>query len=505
MRRSLTLGMAAIALAAASTALAQAPQRGGTLQVATDQSPVGLDPHVATAFSTALINQNIYEGLTEIDQNLRVQPALASRWTSSDGGLKYTFTLRPNVVFHNGEAMTSSDVAYSFRRVMDAKTASPFASRLNLVKTLSTPNPTTFVIELSKPFAPLLSEIADIRIVPEQYVAGGGDLQRRAIGTGPFMLREWIPDTALVLERNPRYWRSGLPYLDVVRVNIVPDAATRQVGLASGTYHFLPNVDPSVAVTLKNTPNVQLIRSNDLAYTLVGMNTTRKPFDNPLVRQALNYALDRNQIVQAAYFGEGVPAGPLSPALKSWSTPTSAFACYRADPERARALLRQAGYPNGVDFELMTFGTIKTVLDVATVAQAQLQKAGFRPKLVVKEFGQFVQDWRNSNFDAFVSSNGGSSDPDGYLYRTFVTGGSTNVFKYTNPTVDQLLEKARTTVDAAQRRTMYAQLQNTLACSGPIAHVAYGTLFSVARENFRGYIQPPTRSLIFLRQAWLAR
>jgi peptide/nickel transport system substrate-binding protein len=497
--------LAAALTAFATGALAQTPQKGGTLQIATDQSPVGLDPHIATAFSTFLITNNIYESLVEIDRNLRPQPSLATKWTAGENGLRYTFTLRTGVTFHDGDAFNSADVVYSFQRVLDPKTGSPNASRLNLVKSVTASGPNAVVVELTKPFAPLLNELANIAIVSDKYVSGGGDLQRRTNGTGPWLLKEWVPDTYLLLDKNPRYWMKGLPHMDALKFNIVPDAATRQVGLSSGTYHLLPNVDPSIAVTLKTTPSVQLFRSQDLAYTLIGMNTTKPPFNNALVREALNYAIDRNQVVQAALFGEGVPAGPLSPALKSWATPATAFPCYRADPNKARALLRQAGYPNGIDFELMTFGTLKTVLDTATVTQAQLTKAGFRPKLVVKEFGQFVQDWRNSNFDAFVSSNGGSSDPDGYLYRTFVSGGSTNVFKYANTRVDQLLEQARTTVNQATRRSLYAQLQNTLACQGPVAHIAYGTLFSAARDNLKNFVQTPTRSLIYLRQAWISR
>lgn len=491
-------------LALASAALAQTPERGGTLQLAVDQSPVGLDPHVATAFSTVAVNSNIYEGLVEIDPALKVRPALATRWTRSPDGLSYTFTLRPGVSFHNGQALTAEDVVFSMDRVKDAKTASPYASRLSLVKDIRATGPLEVRFELSRTFTPFLSELAGIAIVPAAYVRGGGDLQRRAVGTGPFQLKEWAPDTFVLLERNPRYWQRGLPYLDALRFNIVPDASTRQLGLQGGTYQMLPNVDASIAATLKSAPGVQLLRSQDLGYSLLGMNVSRKPFDNPLVREALNLAIDRNQLVQAVYFGEAQPAGPLSPLLRGFAPPAASFPCYSRNVERARQLLRQAGYPNGVDFNILTFSTIKTVADTAQVLQAQLRDAGFRAKLDVQEFGSFVQNWRNSNFDAFVSLNGGSADPDGYLYRTFVTGGSTNVFKYSDPTVDRLLEQGRTT-DGATRVRAYSQLQSTLACRGPVAHLAYGVLFSAARTNVKGFVPHPSRSLASLRATWIDR
>ncbi|MER3555022.1 MAG: ABC transporter substrate-binding protein [Meiothermus sp.] len=486
-------------------ALAQNPVRGGTLQLAVDSSPAGLDPHVATAFATFLVTGEIYEGLVEVDERLAIRPALAESWKVSEDGLKYTFKLRSGVAFHNGQAMTSADVVGSFDRVKDPKTGSPLASRFNLVKEAKATGPNEVTFELSQPFAPFLSELSGLAIVPGEYVKGGGDLGRKAVGTGPFQFKEWVPDTYILLERNPRYWRQSRPYLDALKFNIVPDPATRQVGLASGTYQFLPNIDPSLAVTLKDTPGTKLLQSQDLSYSLIGMNTGRKPFDNPKVREAFNYAIDRNALVQAVYFGLGTPAGPLSPGLKSWSSPTSAWACYSYNPVKAKQLLAQAGYPNGVDFTILTLGSVKTVVDAAQVVQAQLAQAGFRAKIEVLELGKFVQEWRNSNFDAFASLNGGSSDPDGYFFRTFSTGGSTNVFKYSNPQVDQLLNQGRTATGMDARRKIYTQLQAILACQGPIAHLAYGTLFSAARDNVQGFKPSPTRSLASLRDVWLAK
>ncbi|AFZ69468.1 ABC transporter substrate-binding protein [Deinococcus peraridilitoris] len=492
---SATLGLGA--------ACAQPVDRGGTLQLAVDQSPVGLDPHLATAFSTFAITGQVYEGLLEVDAKLKLRPLLASKHIKSDDGLTYTFTLRQGVKFHNGNPLTAEDVVYTMDRIKDPKLASPLASRLSAVKDIraSGPNEVTFV--LSKPFAPFLSEVATIGIVDKEYVSGGGDLQRKAVGTGPFRLQEWVPDTYVQLEKNPSYWVKNQPYLDALKYNIVPDASTRQLGLQSGTYHFLPTIDASLAVNLKNTPSVQLLKSQDLAYNLLGMNTTRKPFNDPRVREALNYAVNRPELVEAVYFGDAVPAGPIPAALNTLATPTSNFGCYSYNPARARQLLRDAGYPNGVNFDLLTFSTIKTVADTAQVLQAQLAKAGFNAKIDVQEFGNFVQNWRNSNFDAFVSLNGGSVDPDGHLYRHLISGGSTNVFKYSDATVDKLLEQGRTSSSSANRLRTYAQLQKILACRGPIAFLAHGTLYSAARQNVKGFTPNPTRSLSSFKTTWL--
>ncbi|WP_309570309.1 ABC transporter substrate-binding protein [Deinococcus sp.] len=488
-----------------ATAGAQQVERGGTLQLAVDQSPVGLDPHVATAFSTFVVTGQIYESLLEVDANLKIRPLLASKYTRSDDGLTYTFTLRPGVKFHNGDALSAGDVVYSMNRVKDPKTASPLASRLSSVTSVKASGPLQVTFTLSKPYAPFLSEVATIDIVDQKYVEGGGNLQRAAIGTGPFVFKQWIPDTALVLDKNPAYWAKGQPYLDGLKFNIVPDASTRQIGLQGGTYQFLPNIDASVAATLKTAPGVQLLRSQDLAYSLLGMNVSRKPFDDPRVREALNYAINRPEIVQGVYFGDAVPGGPIPPALKTYATPVSNFPCYTYSPAKAKDLLRQAGYPNGVDFSILTFSTIKTVSDAAQVLQAELAPAGFRAKIDIQEFGNFVQNWRNSNFDAFVSLNGGSVDPDGQLYRTVVSGGSTNVFKYKDPAVDALLEQGRSTTSNGSRVRTYAQLQKTLACRGPAAFLAYGALYSATRSEVQGFTPNPTRSLAALKTTWIKR
>jgi len=483
---------------------AQTITKGGVLQLAVDQSPVGLDPHVATAFSTFAITQLIYEGLMTTDPSLKLRPQLATKYTKSEDGLKYVFTLRPGVKFQNGDAFTSADVVFSMDRVKNPKTASPLASRLSAVKDVVATGPLEVTFTLTKPFAPFLDQVASIDIVDHTYVAGGGDMQRKPVGTGPFMLKAWIPDTAVELAKNPKYWVKAQPYLDGLKYNIVPDASTRQLGLQSGTYQMLPNIDPSVATLLKATPQVDLLKSQDLAYTLLGMNTSRKPFNDPRVREALNYAINRPELVQAVYFGEAQPGGPIPPAIRAFATPTSGFSCYASNASKARDLLKQAGYPDGVNFNILTFSTIKTVSDTAQVLQAQLAKAGFKAKIDVQELGGFIQNWRNSNFDAFVSLNGGSVDPDGQLYRTVVSGGSTNVFKYADPAVDALLEQGRTTTSAAQRVRIYSKLQSVLACKGPAAFLAYGNLYTAVTKNVNGFVSSPTRSLSGLKTTWIA-
>ncbi len=489
----------------ASIAVALAPCAGAqTLQIAVDQSPVGLDPHVATAFSTQLVNSTIYEGLTAIDADLRVVPGLASGWTVSPDGLTYVFRLRAHARFHDGSPVTPADVVASVARVRDPKTGSPFASRFGMLQTTEPDGADGVRFVLASPSAPFLTQLATLAIVPAAAASGGLDLARHPDGTGPFAFREWIANTLIALDRNAAYWDTELPKLAGLRFNIVPEAATRQLGLTGGAYQLLPGIDAATALQLRAQPAVRVQSTQDLAYSVIGLNASRPPFDKPEAREALDYAIDRAQLVQAAYLGQGTPAGPLSPALKDWALPTSAFPCYAPDPDRAKALLRQAGVALPLKVTMNVLGSLPQVVDMAQVVQAQAKRAGIEFTLNVQEAGRFIQDWRGGNFAAFASLNSGGPDPDDYFGRSFQTGGATNVYKYSNKQLDKILGEARTSTDPSRRKSLYDQAQRILACTGPAIHVAYGTLFTAERTALGGFTISPTRSLRGLRQATLA-
>ena len=250
---------------------------------------------------------------------------------------------------------------------------------------------------------------------------------------------------------------------------------------------------------------MKLLQVQDLAYSLIGVNASKPPFDKAEVREALNLAIDRAQLVQAAYYGRGVPGGPLSPALTAWALPTSDFACYRPDPSGAKQKLAAAGLTLPVKATLNVLGSLQQVVDIAQVVQAQANKAGFDLHLNVQEQGRFIADWRASNFEAFASLNSGSPDPDDYFGRAFQTGGATNVFKYSDPALDRLLIAARAEQDQAKRKQLYDQAQRILACTGPAVDLAYGTLYTAIRSDVVGFEPVATRSLRYLRETKIAR
>jgi len=495
-------GRAAIACVVGAFSTSASAQ---VLELAVDASPSGLDPHIATAFaSLQVVNGTIYEGLTAIDEDLRVVPGLAESWEISDDGTTYTFTLREGMTFHDGSPVEAADVIASYNRVRADAIGSPLASRVAAIEGMEAPDPRTVVLTLAEPSAPLLASLSSIAIVPRTFEDDAESLQREPVGTGPFRFDEWVPNGHIAMSAYDGYWEADLPYLDGVEVNIVPESATRQVGLVSGQYHMLPNIDPATALQLQGQPGVEIAETLELAYSLIGMNVTREPLGNPAVREAINTALNRQDIVDAALFGAGVPAGPLSPALTDWAADAGSFPCYAADPEQARQILADAGVETPVELELLVLPR-QDIRDIAQVVQQQLEAAGFEVTLNIPELGTFVQNWRNSDFDLFASVNAGSIDPDDYFYRTFRTGGSTNVFQYSNEDVDSLLDTGRSTTDMAERQSAYGEVQSILACNGPAAFLTYGQLFTAMADEVEGFDIIANRSLQALRSTSLAQ
>ncbi len=247
----------------------------GTLEIAVDSSPAGLDPHKVTAFSSFAVIGQIYDGLFELNSDLQLEPALATAYEVSDDGLTYTVSIREGVKFHNGRDMTAADVVWSLERILDPEVVSPQASRFAEVAEAEATDDYTVVFTLSRPFAPFVSNLANLTVVPQEAVEEFGDLQQQAVGTGPFRLVEHVPDTYLRLEANEDYYRPGQPGVAAVRYNIVPESSTRVAGLRNGTYHLLPTVDPSAAEILSVTPGISLLGEQDLSYTLLGMNVDR--------------------------------------------------------------------------------------------------------------------------------------------------------------------------------------------------------------------------------------
>jgi peptide/nickel transport system substrate-binding protein len=284
--------LAALMAFAAPAGFAQSAQK--VLTIGVDQEAVGLDPHIVTAFSSFRRIDLLYNRLVRLDDNLAIVPDLAESWDIPNN-LTYVFHLRHGVKFHNGREMKADDVKYSLERVLDPKTASPGRSFISSIKSIDVADSYTVRISLTSPLASLLDGLTsnNCSIVPREAVEQNGNLQKVAVGTGPFMLKEWVPDNSMTLVRNPDYFEKGAPLLDTIIFRVIPEQASLLAGVKSGELDMATINEGSIIMQAKGEQGLVVMQKPGINVRTFGFNTTRKPFDDVRVREAVALALDR--------------------------------------------------------------------------------------------------------------------------------------------------------------------------------------------------------------------
>ena len=497
------------ATAPSPSASASGPKKGGTLILARAGEVTNLDPHKVPAFTSARVFELVYSYLMRLDENLAVQPDLAeSMPTTSSDGKTVTVKIRSGVKFHNGDALTSADVKYTFDRIIDAKNAAVARSFFGDVDTITAPDATTVVFNLKTPNAALIAYMAhpNTGIVSKKIGEANADLSKKetAIGSGPFKLAEWVPDNYMRFEANKDYYVAGQPYLDGIRINVVPDETSITAALRTKAADMGIIFDAKVARTLRSETGVTLSAKPSLGYNLLFVNTKRPPFDNLKVRQAIAYAIDRKAIIDAVAFGEGEVTGPVAPALTNYALPTSQYPLYTRDVAKAKALLQEANV-GPVSFTMLTQTTEPVYAkDIAQLVQAQLAEIGVTMKIETLEFTQWVDRWLKADFDMAPGLNGGGPDPDFYVFRYFTDDGNLNfVTSYKNPISSDAIKQARATTDVAKRKELYTTAQKELVNGVPFIWLYVGRDYNAMLPTTKGFIHLPTGSIIYLRQTWL--
>jgi peptide/nickel transport system substrate-binding protein len=485
------------------------PKKGGTLILARSGEVTNLDPHKVPAFTSARVFELVYSYLMRLDENLGVQPDLAeSMPTTSADGKTVTVKLRSGVKFHNGDPLTSADVKYTFDRIIDTKTNAVARSFFTDVDTITAPDPTTVVFNLKNPNGALLAYMAhpNTGIVSKKIGEANADLSKKetAIGSGPFKLAEWVPDNFMRFDANKDYYVSGQPYLDGIRINVVPDESNLAAALRTKAADMAIVTDAKVAKTLRSETSVTLDSKPSLSYNLLFLNTKRKPFDNLKVRQAVAYAIDRKAIIDAVALGEGEVTGPIAPALANYALPTSQYPLYTRDVAKAKQLLQEANV-GPVSFTILTSTTEPSYgKDEAQLVQAQLAEAGVTVKIETTELTQYVDRWLKADFDMATGLNGGGPDPDFYVYRYFTDDGNLNfVTSYKNPVSSDAIKTARATTDPAKRKDLYTTAQKELVNGVPFIWLFVGRDYNATLPTTKGFTHLPNGSIIYLRQTWL--
>ncbi|MCL2006625.1 MAG: ABC transporter substrate-binding protein [Treponema sp.] len=449
--------------------------------------PAGLDPHINTAHASILVHKQIYNKLLRMDEHLNFHPELAERWTEGPGNT-YTFYLRRGVRFHNGREMVADDVVYSYNRMMDPALGSVARAYFSLVERVEAVDNYTVRFTLSGPDAIFLQYVTSnySAIVPREEVERHGDLNNVPVGTGPFMFRENIPGNRVVLERNPHYFIPNEPRLDTLTFAIMPDESARLNALRTGAIH-LAVLPPTILPLVRGNNDIIVRDFLSANYDFIGFNLTEAPFNDIRVRQAISLLIDRQEIITAIYDGYAQATGPVPRTMEKWAVNIDTNEFYIPDVQRARTLLTQAGFPNGIDVKI-TAGITRLTTQVSELLVSQLARGGVRAELEILETAQFVAAWRDRTHQTMVSSNGGGADPDRSIGLFFHSGSATNVWGYVNPRIDQLVEAGRIETDENRRHAIYAEAQTIILRELPNIFFVSPSDFHFHRANVEGYM-----------------
>ncbi|MDG4766745.1 ABC transporter substrate-binding protein [Solwaraspora sp. WMMD406] len=446
-----------------------ADPQAGTLVVAISSEPDSLDVHVSTASPTFLVLENVYDTLVEPAPDLSFQPALATDWEVSDDLLTWTFHLRDGVTWHNGQPFVADDVVASFDRITDGETAAN-AWRFESVDEVRAVDDRTVEFVLNRPTPNLLANVGGFKgmaIVAPELLDGDG-LTTDAIGTGPFRFVSYTPGDRIILEANPDYWGDG-PHVDRVEFRFISEPTTALTNLRTGSVHLTNNVPPQEAGALRDDPDVELgqVASND--YWYFTCNFDRPPFDDIDVRRALSFAIDREQVAQAAFFDAATPVQSAMPPGNFWATD---YAPFDYDPEQARELLAGAGV-DGLTVDLMLTNEFPHTLQAAEVIASQWQDVGVEVEIRTLDFASWLDEQGAGSYDCYVLGWLNNLDGEYAYYAQHHSTGSFNFHGYADPQVDQLLDQARASVDDADRKPLYDQAARLI-----IDDVSYGYLYS---------------------------
>lgn len=488
----------------ASGALQMAPTPGGTTVWAQELDPVSLDPHTTSNFSTVQAIEHVYQSLTMYDENLNVVPSLAESWETPNE-TTYIMHLRQGVKWHDDSDFTADDVKYSLERLLAPETAAPYATWFNTIQTIDVIDPHTVQLNLSVPFAPLLANFAAMRgsSIIKNGAAESGDLQLQAIGTGPFKMVDYVPESHFTLQKNENYWEEGLPYLDEVTFKILVEEDARVAALRSDQIQYA-YLTVEGAERLAGEESLSVMRSPKAWLVAHFMNTFREPFTDVRVRQAVSLAVNRQEVIDKAVGGAGVLSGPMPTGHQDWFIPVESLP-YQPDLERAKALLAEAGFADGFQTTITCSPQYPEFVAASVVLQQQLAQIGIEAEVVQLEWGQFVSDTSRAkgwNYDIKITAFTFYPDPDGYLYNSWHTDSSSN-YTYSNPDYDGIVTTARSEPDVAKRHELYNQAQQILLDESPAIFWYVGDNIESVANSVKGYTQSYTGRRIFLKKSWL--
>jgi peptide/nickel transport system substrate-binding protein len=486
--------------------------RGGQVKFAIHRDPIGLDPHVNYGATSSSLQGNVYDSLVQYDPQGRLSPGLAESWAQPQPST-YVFRLRRNVFFHDGSPFSADDVVYSFQRILDPQTR---ATRHSILQTIlqgvRAVDPATVEVRLKLPTATFLEMLAgrEMYIVSRRWAERGGDFKTAMNGTGPFKLTGYEPSVRYVLERNANAWSP--PCLD--RIELVPyqDDRARVNALKSGQVDFIEYLPWQDTEFFFRERGFRVYRGFDV-FNMVRLNTNRPPINNPKIRQALNFIVNRQTIAIVAFGGQGQPMDGFLLRKDSWAYNLQTSKVWKYDPERAMTLLREAGVQRPQDLRLVFESSPLSVhLDSAQVILAALRSFGITVDFRVIEVPVLLQ--KRTSGDYMLMMDGLSlpwSDPDVYFEYFHSSGGTAHAVgaRFKNERLDQLLEEGRRTTDQTRRKAIYADVERILANEAPWIFALWRPQAETGRSTIKGYLRLPgglgTYTTAYFERLWVER
>ncbi|WDV96866.1 glutathione ABC transporter substrate-binding protein [Brevibacillus parabrevis] len=466
-----------------------------TLIIARQSDANNLDPHFISAINAAsVVHHKVYEGLIRRDENMEFKPMLATEWKQLDE-VTWEFKLRQGVVFHDGTPFNAEAVKATFARVLDPKVGSPRATQFQMIQEVKAVDDYTVQIKLTYPYSPLLSILANHEgsiISPKAIEQYGKDLSKHPVGTGPFVFEAWTPGQEIVLARNDNYWGEKVKYAKAV-FKVVPEDTTRIAMVETGEAHIAEPLPVTEIERVSQSPQMALYRTEGLGTDFIGFNTKKKPFDDVRVRQAINYAIETDAIIQGVFNNVGTKANSaMSPKVLGYS---EALKGYEFDPNKAKALLKEAGYANGFKTTLWT-GDRKERINAAEVIQSQLKGIGVEVEVKVLEYGAYLDAEDNGETDMFISGWGNATGDGDYnqynLFHSSSFGKGGNTTFYVNKEVDKLIEEARREPDSAKRKQLYAQALEIESKEAPMVPIRNLEHVAAVSKKIKGFWISPS-------------
>ncbi len=499
------------------------PQTGGTLIGAMPSDPSSMIGMVAGESASLAIGAHLFNSLLRYDENLELTGELAESWEIAPDKKKIVFHLKPGLVWADGKPLTSDDVLFTWRLITDEKTHSPYASDYQLVTKAEAPDPRTFTVYYSQAFAPALESWAGLQVLPEHKLAGQdvhtSSFAQKPLGSNYYQLKEWRHGEYIKLEKNPTSVL-GPANIQTLIERIIPDPAAQFLELMADNIDSM-NMDPiTYARIIPARPELQarLNQYKELgnSYTYLGFNLRRKPFDDVRIRKAINYAIDKQEIIDGVYLGLGIQiASPYKPGTR-WSNP--GLKPYAFDPHKARALLAEAGYKdtdgdgiverNGqkLSFEVLTNHGNKEREKSVVIIQRRLREVGIEIRIRSIEWASFITRFiKTGDFDAVVLGWGLGLDPDQYniWHSSQQQPGQFNFIGYSNPQVDALLEQGRREFDPDKRMQLYHRFAEVLYEDSPIVYLSAGYGLTAIHKRVQGIMHPvPPAGVSYDSQKW---